>query len=114
MSGSNDGGITPTMVNCRSFIVMTRPIAAGSALNRRRHRPSLRTSTRQPFGVSSSARKSRPIAGRTPSVWKKFAETRIALIRSGSPFAMSVGIHERMSAISSNAWLRSRQSRNVV
>ena len=32
--------------------------------------PSLRRTTRQPFGVSSSARKSRPIAGRTPRVWK--------------------------------------------
>ena len=36
------------------------------------------------------------------------------LTRSGSPFVISVGIHDRMSAMSSNAWLRSRQSRNVV
>jgi hypothetical protein len=113
MSGSKDGGITPTIVNGRSFIVITRPMAAGSAPNRRRQRLSLKMTDCQPAGVSSAAVKSRPIDGLTPSIRKKFQDTRIPLTRSGSPLAISVGLHERMSAISSNVWLRSRQSRNV-
>src|SRR5207248_2176602 len=35
-------------------------------------------------------------------------------IRSGWPFAMSVGYHDRIIAISSNACVRSRQSTTVV
>ena len=97
MSGSNDGGITPMTVNWRSFIVIDaaddRRIGAEPAAPEavaEDHRRASRS------GVSSAAVKSRPIAGVTPSMRKKFDDTRMPLTRSGSPLATSVGIHERI------------------
>ena len=68
----------------------------------------------QVVGVSSAAVKSRPSAGFTPSMWKKFAETRMPAIRSASPPVINVGVHDRIAAISAKPRLRARQSTNVA
>ena len=64
-----------------------RPTTAGSPANDRRHSPSLSITTCQPAGVSSAGVKSRPSAGSTPSMRKKFADTRMPAT-VGSPFAI--------------------------
>ena len=85
MGKSKLAGITPVTRKFWSSRRMFWPTMAGSAPKRRRHRRSLRTTSRSRPGWSSPAWKPRPSAGWTPSVSKKLALTRACMARSGSP-----------------------------
>ena len=74
------------MMSCGSpFNDSVRPTTARSAPKRRRQTPSLRTTTRPPFGRSSAAVNVRPSATGAPNRRKKSALTWAVAICSGSP-----------------------------
>ena len=79
----NAGGITPTMVAGTPSMFSTRPITAGSARKRPRHRPSLSTATAAP--CSSPSRNTRPRAGARPSSGNRLGVTSLRMARTGSP-----------------------------
>jgi glycosyltransferase involved in cell wall biosynthesis len=97
----NDAGRMPATVCGRPSSEIVRPTSPPSAANRRLQSESVRITTRSRPGASSSSRKSRPSAGRTPRVLKKSAETRAPSMRSGSldpvRFSVSPATAERPS-----------------
>ncbi len=72
------------MVVCLPFRSMALPTMAGSALNCRRHHASLNSTTGAAPWRPSSALNARPMAGCTPSTWKKFAITSIPVAGMGT------------------------------
>src|SRR5207253_11520967 len=65
-----------------------------------------------PPGRSSSGRKTRPKAGRTPSTSKKFQETRAEGSCSGSPRPVKLKVSLVKAAIAENERLRSVRNVN--
>ncbi len=65
---ANPAGMTPTTVNGFPLNTSVRPMMDGSLPKRRTHSAWLSTTTRSAPGLSSSAVKTRPRAGATPSI----------------------------------------------
>ena len=85
-SPRNSRGVTPMIVHGSRSMSMTRPMADGSALNRRCQSPyEMITSCGAPTCASSARSKSRPRAGARPSVRRYEALTYSPRTRSTSP-----------------------------
>jgi hypothetical protein len=78
-------GKTPMTVVCCPLMSYALPTMAGSALNWRRHHASVRTTTGAAPLRASSGLKARPMAGCTPSTWKKLAMTSMLVAGIGAP-----------------------------
>ena len=101
------GPITPTTSYSVPLKLMVRPTIAGSPPNRRRHKPSPRSTTRSLPICSSCAVKPRPSAGVTRSTGNRLEERRPASSRSGSPDPTRLKFCGALpSAASSNTRLR--------
>jgi hypothetical protein len=87
----------------RPSTVMDRPTRAGSAPNRRRQNPSLRTTTLG--GTASEGTNVRPAIGVTPSRSKNRALTIWVVTCSALPSgSLTATLFERNAAIISNDW----------
>jgi hypothetical protein len=115
-TGRKSRGITPMTVcvsasSPDSWIV--RPITPGSAPKTRTQRAWERMTTSFRPGSPSSAVKSRPRAGATPSTRKWFGHTRLASSSSGSPSPTSVRLHPEIPVSDASAGMDSRLSRTI-
>jgi hypothetical protein len=98
----NPSGATPTIVKGELPMTMSRPTMSSAPPNCRRQNPWLRTATWAPMGgVSSSGRKKRPAAGRTPSRVKKFPLTHERSISRASAPRPTVLVDRKIPAICS-------------